>query len=107
MLSWFSCAGFVRALAAKISIVNRAAVHFLHAVSGCRIFGACEGVEIKSKTKIVAGYLLLIIIRIPRWATSSRVAVRFSAPDRSYALLYTKRSAVNSTLYHLYQPPGS
>ena len=32
-----------------------------------------------------------------------RVAVRFSAPDSSYALLHTKRSAVNRTLYHLYQ----
>ena len=55
------------------------------------------------KTKIVAGYLLLIAVCILSVGYDYRVAVRFSAPDRSYALLHTKRSAVNRTLYHLYQ----
>ena len=55
------------------------------------------------KTKIVAGYLLLIAVCILSVVYVYRVAVRFSAPDRSYALLHTKRSAVNRTLYHLYQ----
>ena len=55
------------------------------------------------KTKIVAGYLLLIAVCILSVGYVYRVAVRFSAPDRSYALLHTKRSAVNRTLYHLYQ----
>ena len=47
------------------------------------------------KTKIVAGYLLLIAVCILSVGYVYRVAVRFSAPDRSYALLHTKRSAVN------------
>ena len=55
------------------------------------------------KTKIVAGYLLLIAVCILSVGYVYRVAVRFSAPDSSYALLHTKRSAVNRTLYHLYQ----
>ena len=55
------------------------------------------------KTKIVAGYLLLIAVCILSVGYVYRVAGRFSAPDRSYALLHTKRSAVNRTLYHLYQ----
>ena len=55
------------------------------------------------KTKIVAGYLLLIAVCILSVGYVYRVAVRFSAPDRSYALLHTKRSAVDRTLYHLYQ----
>ncbi len=55
------------------------------------------------KTKIMAGYLLLIAVCILSVGYVYRVAVRFSAPDSSYALLHTKRSAVNRTLYHLYQ----
>ena len=55
------------------------------------------------KTKIVAGYLLLIAVCILSVGYVYRVAVRFSAPDSSYALLHTKCSAVNRTLYHLYQ----
>ena len=55
------------------------------------------------KTKIVAGYLLLIAVCILSVGYVYRVAVRISAPDSSYALLHTKRSAVNRTLYHLYQ----
>lgn len=55
------------------------------------------------KTKIVAGYLLLIAVCILSVGYVYRVVVRFSAPDDSYALLHTKRSAVNRTLYHLYQ----
>jgi hypothetical protein len=41
------------------------------------------------KTKIVAGYLLLIAVCILSVGYVYRVAVRFSAPDRSYALLHT------------------
>lgn len=55
------------------------------------------------KTKIVAGYLLLIAVCILSVGYVYRAVVRFSAPDGSYALLHTKRSAVNRTLYHLYQ----
>lgn len=72
-------------------------------VSGLfRIFGPVKESKFV-KTKIVAGYLLLIAVCILSVGYVYRVAVRFSAPDRSYALLHTKRSAVNRTLYHLYQ----
>ena len=47
------------------------------------------------KTKIVAGYLLLIAVCILSVGYVYRVAVRFSAPDRSYALL--QPSAAPST----------
>ena len=59
------------------------------------------------KTKIVAGYLLLIAVCILSVGYVYRVAVRFSAPDRSYALLHTKRSAVNRTLYHSTRPKAT
>ena len=55
------------------------------------------------KTKIVAGYVLLVAVSILAIAYVYRAVVRFSAPDRDYALLHTKRTAVNRTLYHLYQ----
>ena len=55
------------------------------------------------KTKMVAGYVLLIAVCVLAVGYVYRVVVRFSAPDSSYALLHTKRSAVNRTLYHLYQ----
>lgn len=55
------------------------------------------------KTKIAAGYLLLIAVCILSVGYVYRVAVRFSAPDGSYSLLHTKRGAINRTLYHLYQ----
>ena len=72
-------------------------------VSGLfRIFGPVKESKFV-KTKIVAGYLLLIAVCILSVGYVYRVAVRFSAPDSSYALLHTKRSAVNRTLYHLYQ----
>lgn len=55
------------------------------------------------KTKIVAGYVLLVAVSILAIAYVYRAVVRFSAPDSDYALLHTKRAAVNRTLYHLYQ----
>ena len=55
------------------------------------------------KTKIVAGYMLLIAVCILSVGYVYRVVVRFSTPDGSYTLLHTKRGAVNRTLYHLYQ----
>ena len=55
------------------------------------------------KTKIVAGYLLLIAVCILSLGYIYRVVVRFSAPDVSYSQLQNKRNAVNITLYHLYQ----
>lgn len=55
------------------------------------------------KTKMVAGYVLLIAVCVLAVGYVYRVVVRFSAPDSSYALLQTRHSAVNRTLYHLYQ----
>ncbi len=67
-----------------------------------RIFGAVKESKFV-KTKIVAGYVLLVAVSILAVAYVYRAVVRFSAPDRDYALLHTKRTAVNRTLYHLYQ----
>ena len=55
------------------------------------------------KTKIVAGYVLLAAVSILAIAYVYRALVRLSAPDSDSALLHTKRTAVNRTLYHLYQ----
>lgn len=55
------------------------------------------------KTKIVAGYVLLVAVSILAIAYVYRAVVRFSTPDSDYALLHTRRTAVNRTLYHLYQ----
>ena len=55
------------------------------------------------KTKMVAGYVLLIAVCVLAVGYVYRVVVRFSAPDSNYVLLQTKHSAVNRTLYHLYQ----
>lgn len=55
------------------------------------------------RTKIVAGYLLLIAVCILSVGYIYRVVVRFSSPDISYTQLQSKRNAVNITLYHLYQ----
>lgn len=55
------------------------------------------------KTKIVAGYVLLVAVSILAIAYVYRVVLRFSAPDSDSLLLHTKRTAVNRTLYHLYQ----
>lgn len=55
------------------------------------------------KAKIVAGYLLLGVACVLSVGFVYRAVVRFSTPDGSYALLHTKRNAVNQTLYHLYQ----
>lgn len=55
------------------------------------------------KTKIVAGYVILIAVCVLAVGYVYRAVVRFSAPDGSYALLHTKRNVVGQTLYHLYQ----
>lgn len=55
------------------------------------------------KAKIIAGYLLLGAACILSVGIVYRAVVRFSTPDGSYALLHTKRNAVNQALYHLYQ----
>mgnify|MGYP000845890013 FL=1 len=55
------------------------------------------------KTKMVAGYVLLIAVCVLAVGYVYRVVVRFSAPDSSYVQLQTKHSAVSRTLYHLYQ----
>ena len=55
------------------------------------------------KTKMVAGYVLLIAVCVLAVGYVYRVVVRFSAPDSSYVQLQTKHSAVSRILYHLYQ----
>ena len=42
------------------------------------------------KTKMVAGYVLLIAVCVLAVGYLYRVVVRFSAPDSSYALLHSK-----------------
>ena len=55
------------------------------------------------KTKIAAGYVILIAACILSVGYVYRTVVRYGAPDGSYALLQSKRRAVNEVLYHLYQ----
>lgn len=55
------------------------------------------------KTKIAAGYVILIAVCILSVGYVYRTVVRYSAPDGSYAQLLSKRRAVNEVLYHLYQ----
>ncbi|MCD8274915.1 MAG: ATP-binding protein [Alistipes sp.] len=55
------------------------------------------------KTKIFAGYAILIAVCVLSVGYVYRTVVRFSTPDGSYSLLHTKRSVVGQTLYHLYQ----
>lgn len=55
------------------------------------------------KTKIVAGYVILIAACVLSVGYVYRAVVRFSTTDGSYALLHTKRNVVGQTLYHLYQ----
>lgn len=55
------------------------------------------------KTKIVAGYVILIAVCVLSVGYVYRAVVRFSTTDGSYALLHTKRNVVGQTLYHLYQ----
>ena len=55
------------------------------------------------KTKIAAGYVILIAVCILSVGYVYRTVVRYGAPDGSYALLQSKRRAVNEVLYHLYQ----
>lgn len=74
-------------------------------LTGCGTFGIFGPVKESKfvKTKIVAGYVLLVAVSILAIAYVYRAVVRFSRPDSDYALLHTKRTAVNRTLYHLYQ----
>ena len=55
------------------------------------------------KTKIVAGYVILIAVCVLSVGYVYRAVVRFSTSDGSYSLLHTKRNVVGQTLYHLYQ----
>lgn len=55
------------------------------------------------KTKIVAGYLLLVAAALLAVGYVYRETVRVAAPDGSYALLHLKRNMVGETLYHLYR----
>lgn len=55
------------------------------------------------KTKIAAGYAILIAVCVLSVGYVYRTVVRFSTPDNNYALLHTKRNVVGQTLYHLYQ----
>lgn len=55
------------------------------------------------KTKIVAGYAILIVVCVLSVGYVYRAVVRFSTSDGSYALLHSKRNVVGQTLYHLYQ----
>ena len=67
-----------------------------------RIFDAVKESKFV-KTKIVAGYVLLAAVSILAIAYVYQALVRLSAPDSDSVLLHTKRTAVNRTLYHLYQ----
>lgn len=58
------------------------------------------------KTKIVAGYAILIAVCILSVGSVYRAVVRFSTPDGTYAQLLVKRNTINQTLYHLYQAEG-
>lgn len=55
------------------------------------------------KTKIVAGYAILVVACILSVGYVYYEVVRLTGPDDSYAQLRAKRQAVNRTLYHLYQ----
>ena len=55
------------------------------------------------KTKIFAGYAILIAVCVLSVGYVYRTVVRFSTPDGSYSLLHTKRSVAGQALYHLYQ----
>lgn len=55
------------------------------------------------KTKIVAGYAILIVVCVLSVGYVYRTVERFSAPDGSYRQLHAKRNLVSQTLYHLYQ----
>lgn len=55
------------------------------------------------KTKIAAGYVILVVVCILSVGYAYRAVVRFSSPDENYSLLQERRRAVNQTLYHLYQ----
>lgn len=48
------------------------------------------------KTKIFAGYAILIAVCVLSVGYVYRTVVRFSTPDGSYSLLHTKRSVVSS-----------
>ena len=55
------------------------------------------------KTKIVTGYVVLVVVCILAVGYAYRAMIHIAAPGENYALLQVKRRAVNQTLYHLYQ----
>lgn len=55
------------------------------------------------KSKIFAGYTILILACMLTVGYVYREVVRFTASNGSYSLLQAKRRLVNRTLYHLYQ----
>lgn len=55
------------------------------------------------KTKIAAGYLLLVAAALLAVGYVYRETVRVSAPDDTYTLLLVKRNMAGETLYHLYR----
>lgn len=55
------------------------------------------------KSKIVAGYAILIVLCLPAVGYVYRQTERLTTPDASYEQLTRKRRTINRTLYHLYQ----
>ena len=55
------------------------------------------------KSKIVAGYAILIALCLPAVGYVYRQTERLTTPDASYEQLARKRRTINRTLYHLYQ----
>lgn len=58
------------------------------------------------KTKIVAGYVVLLALCLVSVAYVYRVVVQPPARDATYAELRSKRNVAAQTLYHLYQAEG-
>ena len=55
------------------------------------------------KSKIVAGYAILIALCLPAVGYVYRQTERLTTPDGSFAPYERKRRTINRTLYHLYQ----
>lgn len=58
------------------------------------------------KTKIVAGYVLLLAVCLVAIGYVYRIVVRPAADEDYYAALRSKRDVAAQTLYHLYQAEG-
>ena len=58
------------------------------------------------KTKIAAGYVVLLLLCLAGVVYVYRSAVRPSESDGGYAALRSKRDVAAQTLYHLYQAEG-